>query len=447
MSSITLLGLGASIIFCSSALAGVFQDGVRVQNSNGGALGSVAGNLDSDPADEFVSGASSNSSDPHFRIYDYSPSSGVWTKYNILSSSTVDSTMQDRFGTDIVIADVDGDGRNDIALVDSSDRGNTGRMLWFKNPGSLGGSWAMRTVTTWTGSGTGGSVRHSEIAAGDINADGHQDLVARDTMYGVWVLIQASPFDGTKWHTRKFISANPREGVALADIDKDGDLDIVINGVWFQTPSDPVNGTYTKRTYASAWYPSAYSSDAQRDYACQVRTADFDRDGDTDIVITNAEELNNASSTASKPLGIRVYLRPNNPLTEPWKEVILHTKYFSWHSCELSDFDRDGDIDIVSGISLVGVDTAAPLVMLFKNNGSGTAFAQETIDTGSEGGTPVYIYQPSAGDYDNDGDDDLFAPNNWDSGPIWIYKNQSAGAPISSRPSAPTNVRILSSVN
>jgi hypothetical protein len=331
----------------------------------------------------------------------------------------------------------------DLATIDSSNAGNAGEMLWFANPGSLGGSWVARSVTAWSGSGVGNEIAHSEIAAGDINGDGLVDLVARDISHGFWVLIQDSP-GGTAWKPRRFVPTNPREGVALGDMDKDGDLDIVINGVWFQTPSDPVSGTYVQRTYATGWYPSGASGEQINDYACQVVLADFDKNGSLDIVITNAEELSNAPGTASKPLGVRVYLSPAEVTAGTWTEVVLHPSNFSWHSCEVADFDLDGDLDVVSGISQVGADNATPMIVLFKNNGAGTAFAQEVFDTGSEGGTPSYIYQSSAGDFDGDGDLDLLTPNDWASGPIWIYRNVAAQLSPPRRPSTPTGLAASS---
>jgi hypothetical protein len=395
----------------------------QVQNSNGGALGTWSGNLDSDDHDEFVSIASLSSADPHFRIHDYSPQKGVWSRYDVISAAAV-GALQDRFGTQVVVADIDGDGDNDIAAIDSSNRANGGKMYWYENPGTLKSGWESHTVTTWSGRSTDTSITHSEIAAGDINNDGHQDLVARDVRHGLYVLIQEPPFDGSKWASRKFIPTNPREGIALADIDKDKDLDIVINGVWFETPSDPVNGEYVRRTYGASWYPSGSSQAQIDDYACQVAVADFDRDGDLDVVVTNAEELANSSSTSGKPQGIRIYLCPADPRIDTWAEVILYTRHFSWHSCEVADFDLDGDLDVVSAISTVGVDSATPLMMLFKNDGAGLSFTPEAIERELE----IFHYQMSAGDYDGDGDVDLFAPQNWNSGPIWTYQNQTVHA-------------------
>jgi hypothetical protein len=343
-------------------------------------------------------------------------------------------SRQDRFGGDLAIGDMDGDGFKDIVVPESSNSGRSGAVSWFRNPGSLGGKWTEVVVSTWSGSGTGNMTEHmSDIAVGDIDGDGRQDIVVRDVSHGLWVLIQIS--GGTDWHTRRFIPTNPREGLALWDPDEDGDLDILLNGVWLETPSDPVNGDYLPRAIlgAEGWYPDSITTDSIRDYACQVEAGDFNNDGRVDFVISNSEELNNASSTDSKPSGIRVYLSPNDPVNDAWREVVLHPDHFSWHSCEVGDIDGDGDLDVISGISTVGTDDAPQLIMAFLNEGDGTAFAQDTIST-------EYAYNSSIGDADGDGDLDLFAPESWNRGPIRYFQNTTG--PVTP-PNSPPEVAIL----
>ncbi len=172
---------------------------------------------------------------------------------------------------------------------------------------------------------------------------------------------------------------------------------------------------------------------ATLDFECQVESADFNGDGRDDIVITNAEELNDSSATSGKPDSVRVYLSPANPSgSSAWKEIILINQYFAWHSCEVGDIDNDNDPDVVTGTSNVGKGGSAPdMIVAFLNNGSGTAFTQKKID----GSLPMY--NASLGDVDQDGDLDLLAPHFWSSGQIRFFENTSTAASPSTTNAAP----------
>ena len=416
----------------------VFGDPIRVANNNGGALSTVAGDFNHDGRAEFVSIASKNSADPHFRIYSYDPASQGFLTYNVLSPSAV-AIRQDRFGGDIDVGDMNNDGFLDIIVPESDNANGPGRVSWFENPGgNLGGTWIEHVIGTWTGSPDDSVAHLAEVAVGDIDGDGWLDVVTRDVSHGCFIFLRNH--SGTGWQTRRFLATNPREGLMLWNPDGDGDLDILINGVWFETPADPLNGFYIQHTISAPWYPANNSDVSIADYACKVDVGDFNGDGRVDVVITNGEKLLNDPSTASKPKGVRLYLSPPDPVNGTWTEVILDPGHYSWQSLQIGDIDRDGDLDIVSGISQVGVENAPAYIVAFLNDGSGTNFATQTIDTGKDNfNSDVYVYNATLADADGDGDLDLFAPDNWNSGPIRYYKNM-ATPPASQAPAAPANL-------
>ncbi|SMF13298.1 Repeat domain-containing protein [Alteromonadaceae bacterium Bs31] len=400
-------------------------------SSNGGALGSTVGDLNNDGRAELVTAASSDSSDPHLRIYQWQESSNSFSIIDIYDPAG----DMDRYGGDLAIGDVNGDGWSDIVVPESNNSNGAGKLAWFENPGGqLSGSWQVHIIDSWSGSASDSVEHMSEITVGDIDGNGKLDVAVRDVSHGVSIRFQT--LDGS-WQDRVFIAVSPREGLQLWNPDKDGDLDILLNGAWLETPSDVLKGSYALRSIGNAesWYPSSTTAVSISDYASQVEVADFNNDGRDDLVITNSEELRNDSSTVTKPQGLRVYLAPADVVNDKWQEVVLRDNYYSWHNCEVGDFNRDGKMDVISGISDVGKDNAPYGLYAFINDGNGTSFTMQKISDSNP------IYQASAGDVDGDGDVDLLAPENWNSGKIYFYKNIVDGstAPNPTPEPTPTN--------
>lgn len=415
------IALLLAIPSCASAQI-AFADPVTVsQNGHNGTASSEAANLDGDANIEFISTATNSTSDPHFRVYDFNPETGSFDIIPILTDADVAGRLN-RFGGDIATGDINGDGHRDIILPISNNNNGAGSLSWFENPGGvLTDPWTEHVVSEWKASSAADKVRHmSEVAVGDVDGNGKLDIVTRDVSHGIFLLLQKT--DGSGWMDRVFIATNPREGLDLFNPDGDNDLDIIINGVWFETPVHPPVESYTQHTYAADWYPSGGSGAEVDDYACQIAVRDFNGDTRDDILITNSEELADAASTDGKPKGIRLYLAPENPKTQPWTEVIIETEHFSWHSAEPTDLNGDGKPDFISAISTVGKDNTEPQLVAFINNGLGTAFEKVVLSDNSP-----YVYNSSVGDADGDGDDDIFAPQAFNEGPIRYFRNISVG--------------------
>lgn len=395
--TVTTLNIGSAPVTPSFA-------GATTMEAADGTRGAASGDLDGDGDDEFVAGQ-------NLTIYDWNGSG--WDEYTVGNQAV----KLDRYGGEIEVADIDNDGLKDIVTTDSSNASSTGAFLWYKNPGSLAGTWTENSESTWSGSDTGNSIRHAELECGDINGDGRVDVVFRDIAFGSWVFIRKS--DNSGFETRNFIAHNAREGLALADVDDDGDLDIWINGAIWLTPADPVAGTYTLFEpigIDTNWYPAANDSTTISQWACKVVAADLNGDTRPDMLIANSEELSSASGT--KPEGIRVYLCPADPIGGTWTEVVVRASRYSWHNLRVADFNADGALDFIAAISLVGVDDDTPLeTVLFLNNGAGTGWTeQEVQDTQPS-------YQLTLGDADGDGDKDFIQPHTFNSGAIRYYEN------------------------
>lgn len=379
-------------------------------DGNSGAINSVAIDLDGDGHDEFVTASTTDSADPHLRIWKYNGSNLVLAK-EILSSAQVDAKL-DRFGTEFEFADIDGDGHLELITVDSSNAGGAGSLLMYKHDGSITGTWTETVLDTWSGSGTGNIVTHAEVTLGDLDGDGKIDIVVRDVSHGVWVFKNTSSGGTTSFATRKFVATNPREGLCLADVYGNGRLQIILNGVILDTPADLVSGTYTIRPVIGMeeWYPSSITSATIDDYACKVEYAEFGG-GAEGIVITNAEKLLDDPSSSTKPLGVRIYMKPADPINDEWPETTLIGTNFSWHSLQFMQID--GKLSIISAISDVGTDTATGRITYWPGNGDGTFDAAIDVETGN------HVYSLAAGEVA--GKTTIVVPGSWASGSIRAF--------------------------
>lgn len=188
------------------------------------------------------------------------------------------------------------------------------------------------------------------------------------------------------------VIGNPAS-VSCADLNRDGDLDLVVANQVNQgvsTMENNGNGTFQS--------PINYSTGAG---PASVFCADFDRDGYSDVAVVNGvietvSILMNKGDGAFKPrVNYAAGSRPN--------------------SIFCADLDGDMDIDLV--VTNEGTDN----VSVFMNNGDG--IFQTRVDYNA-GDRP---YSISGGDLDGDGDVDLVTAN-WGSSDVSVLMNNGSGA-------------------
>ncbi|MFH1311846.1 MAG: FG-GAP-like repeat-containing protein [Candidatus Eisenbacteria bacterium] len=224
----------------------------------------------------------------------------------------------------------------------------------------------------------------SGIALGDVDGDGDLDLVCgnyaqSNTLY----LNEHGSFAiNPVWSSA---SETPTRGMALGDVDGDGDLDVVF-GDWEKGASLHLNegGTFSA---SPVW-------ESESLHTTSVALGDIDGDGHLDLVCGNDGEKNTLYLNAGAAFS-----------SEPdWSSE----SYKFTESVTLGDIDGDGDIDLVCGNFAQSND-------LYLNSDStfSTGPVWSSLQTNHTTATAL-------GDIDGDGDLDLVCGNSEDSDMLYL---------------------------
>lgn len=281
-------------------------------------------------------------------------------------------------------ADIDGDG--DIDLAGSAL--TAGEIVWWENVDGYGFSWEKHIVDrTFTGA--------SSVAAADMDGDGDIDLVgAAKTLYGGNDVVWWENDDGSggSWtYHRVSGSFAGAHAACPADMDGDGDLDIVAASIY----RDEISWWENLDGQGLEWGTRVVAGSF--DGAWTIHCGDIDGDGDVDVVggafyADDVAWFENVDSSG----GV-------------WTRHDLNTDFDGAYFVHTFDIDGDGDLDVLGAASLAGS------VVWWENTAAG--FIQHLIAGDING--PLCVY---GCDFDGDGDGDVLVAS-FHSDEVVLYLN------------------------
>jgi hypothetical protein len=287
--------------------------------------------------------------------------------------------------TDMQTADIDDDGDPDVIIPNASG------LQWYENPLPSGDPrtdpWLEHLV------GAQGA-NHHDVEVADIEGDGDLDIVTRTKSGGDSFLWRhESP---TSW-TRIAISTADGEGTSLGDLDGDGDLDVAHNGFWVEQVDTT---TWLSHTIDSNWAGDV-----------GVLITDIDGNGNPDVVLAPSESSGRMS-----------WYEAADPVGGPWTEHSIDPSVSYMHTFKAGDMDGDGDLDLVTAEMHQSSDPDE--VSVYRNDGGALTWTQVVVATTGSHNLRI-------GDIGSDGDLDIFGANWNDSAPnsavVEMWENRLHG--------------------
>lgn len=198
----------------------------------------------------------------------------------------------------------------------------------------------------------------------------------------------------------------PSVGTAWGDYDNDGLIDLYVTN-WYGRPNQLYKnggGSFIEIKSGNVVMDNGYSEAAT--------WGDFDNDGDLDLYVANSEgDLLNA-----------FYVNQGNGSFTRISSGDVVTDKGASRSVNFVDYDQDGDLD------LFVANEYAQVNKLYRNQLTETGTASyETVTEGPVVSHKATSVSSSWGDYDNDGDLDLFVANAGEDENNALYTNNGDG--------------------
>jgi hypothetical protein len=331
------------------------------------------------------------------------------------SFTEINAGLMNLRSTSAAWADFDGDGDPDLLLTGEDSDFNPQSILYRNDNGAF-----VAVETPFV------KVSNGAVAWADYDGDGDPDVVITGSTGGGRASTLYRNDNGTFVDSGVDLIGVDFSSVAWADYDQDGDPDLLLMGRYIDGLGQGYDSAGTTRLYRN---DNDTLVDSEVDLADledgSAAWGDYDGDGDLDLILMGVS-FNSFSPTTNQITYLTdtvLYRNDNGTLTQASSDITdLGDGDVSW-----SDYDSDGDLDFFIMGTRGGVsnsDTFEPLSVLYQNKGGSPSDFSPFEGVGYpfvdvRGGSVTWA------DYDRDGDPDLLltGADNADLPNSQIYRN------------------------
>lgn len=316
-----------------------------------------------------------------------------------LNSSSFATAKTLSGGAFVAQGDLDGDGKIDLATTQ-----------FTSNIFTIHRNTTVGSVVSFALTDLGGVINPISAKMGDINGDGKLDVVVLSNWSSAAYVFKNNSTPGTISLTGAgaFSTGSGPRKLALADIDQDGKLDIIVTNQSANTIS------VLRNTSSGATISFAATVDFVVPATPEgVNTADLNNDGKPDIMVACSD--NNLSAVfrnTSVPGTISLATRQD-----------FGTGSFPWDVIG-ADIDGDGKAEMIS--TNLGPNT----ISVFKN----TSTATISFDAKADFGTTSSPKGIDVADFDADGKIDVATANSFSGSEVCILRNISTAGTVAFNP-------------
>ncbi len=301
----------------------------------------------------------------------------------------IDPALYVQSPNSVTSADLDGDG--DMDVLTSSYFGN--RLVWLENLDGAGNDVTLHTISSTIQSPWG-------VYTADLDSDGDLDVLAASLAGNSVTWYENTDGNGT-FVLKQSKYAYQANIVMAADMDNDADLDLV----WSSKGEGTIK--WIRNSDGLGNFDTTFNVEDNVSTIMSIYPADMDGDGDKDIVSCYMIDASSQGVTWYKNIGFGSF----------GSRILISNAVSNVNSVYAGDLDGDGDMDLVSASG--GDDKIA----WYKNlDGIGTFGTQQVLSLTADAAAVVRI-----ADVDGDNDKDVIFGSNNDKTIGWFENMDGMG--------------------